>query len=312
MSFGDLISSGRGPGVIGMFMAVVVLVGFGAISIFVFDAELQGEENSVAAQIRRQTDEIDLLTHQITLNNARAEDSANVIQSNKKLEELVKKNAADEVKLANLRDAASEAKDSIFAKTREYNTYVSDYRNQIRRKAVGEVVPVLKLKSGESYTDVEIREVTDIGVEIRHSGGQSRLAFEKLSSEWQERFQFDPEEKAKALAREQEAQKLYDSSIAQNPEIEEETVEDAPLPEGSLEIDKAIRAKTMELARLKTFLNRLQAEAGKAETQDVIDRPKGTSDPRIRMGLRARIQATESKMLAVSRQIAALKTKQPR
>lgn len=314
MSFGDLVSSGRGPGVIGMFMAIVVLVGFGVISIFVFDAELQGEDNSVAAVVRKQAEEIDMIHHQIETNNSVAADAAKVIANNKKLEELVKKNAADEAKLTELRETASNAKDTIFSATKEYNSYVTEYRNHTRRKAIGESIPELKLKSGDSYENVEIRDVSEIGVEIRHSGGQSRVAFEKLSTEWQERFQFDPEEKAKALAREAEAQKLFESSMAQDLAVEEGAeaeAADEPLPEGSEEITKAIRVKTMELARLKTFLGRLQAEAVKVETKDSIDRPKGRSDAQLMLSLRGRIQATESKMLAVARQIAALKTKQP-
>lgn len=292
-----------------MFMAVVVLVGFGVISIFVFDAELQGEQNSVAVVVRKQAEEIEAIQHQIQMNISNAEDAAKVVAGNKKVDELIQKNAADEAKLTELRETAAKAKDSIVATTREYNDYVTEYRNHVRRKAVGESVPELKLASGESYTDVEIRSVSEIGVEVRHSGGQSRIAFEKLSPEWQERFQFDPEEKAKALAREQEAQKLYETSVAQDLVIEETVDEDAPLPEVGVELDNAIRNKTIELARLKTFLNRLHAEAVKVETQDVIDRPKGTSDAGARMGLRSRIQATESKMLAVARQIAAMKLK---
>jgi len=313
MSFGDLVSSGRGPGVIGMFMAVVVLVGFGAISLFVFDAELQGEETSVAAVVRRQKDEIELLNNQIATNNNIAADVSKLMERNKRVETLIKENGADEAKLTELRETASDARDSIFTTTQTYNTYVTDYRNHIRRKAIGETIPVLKLKSGDSYETVEIRDVTEIGVEIRHSGGQSRVAFEKLSVEWQERFHFDPEEKAKALAREQEAQKLYETSVGQDLAVEEEEESEGEMviPKGSEAITAAIRVKTMELARLKTFLGRLQAEAVKVETKDSINRPKGRSDASLMLGLRGRIQATESKMLAVARQIAALKTKMP-
>ena len=66
------------------------------------------------------------------------------------------------------------------------------------------------------------------------------------------------------------------------------------------------------MARLKTYLGRLQAEAVKVETKDSIDRPKGRSDAQLMLDLRNRIQATESKMYALARQIGSLKTMQPR
>jgi hypothetical protein len=40
MSFSDLMQSGRGPGVIGMLLALVVLVGFGLLFMFAFDEGL--------------------------------------------------------------------------------------------------------------------------------------------------------------------------------------------------------------------------------------------------------------------------------
>lgn len=314
MSFGDLLSSGRGPGVIGMFMAIIVLVGFGAISIFVFDAELQGEGVSIESVIRRQTEEIETIQHQIETNETIIADSAKMVAQNARIDGLIKQNAADAAKLGELREGSSAAKDSIFAATKALNTYIADYRNYVRRKAIGEKIPELKLKSGESYSDVEIRDVTEIGVEVRHPGGQGRIAFEKLSAEWQERFQFDPEEKAKALAREAAAQKLYESSAETDLAAEEDNVVVGEIGDikGSEQIAKALREKTIEMARLKTYLGRLQAEAVKVETKDSIDRPKGRSDAQLMLDLRNRIQATESKMYALARQIGSLKTMQPR
>src|SRR6218665_1742967 len=115
MSFGDLLSSGRGPGVIGMFMAIIVLVGFGAISIFVFDAELQGEGVSIESVIRRQSEEIESMQHQIETNETIIAESSKMGEKNAKLDGLVKQNSADAAKLAELRDGSANAKDSIFS-----------------------------------------------------------------------------------------------------------------------------------------------------------------------------------------------------
>src|SRR6478735_1067734 len=54
MSFSDMMSSGRGPGVIGMLMVLVVLIGFGFLFMFAMD-EGSGAQSieSVIAQQKR-------------------------------------------------------------------------------------------------------------------------------------------------------------------------------------------------------------------------------------------------------------------
>ena len=54
MSFSDLMSSGRGPGVIGMVMALFVLLGFGLLFTLAFDEGFQGEGITIEAEIANQ------------------------------------------------------------------------------------------------------------------------------------------------------------------------------------------------------------------------------------------------------------------
>ena len=69
MGFTDLLSSSRGPGVIGTLLALLVLVGFGTLYLFVFDEGLQGGQKTIEAVIRDQGLEIE--NHKIQIQNAR-------------------------------------------------------------------------------------------------------------------------------------------------------------------------------------------------------------------------------------------------
>ena len=45
------MSSARGPGVIGMIMALIVLLGFGVLFMFAFDEDLQGGGQTIEALV---------------------------------------------------------------------------------------------------------------------------------------------------------------------------------------------------------------------------------------------------------------------
>ena len=59
MSFTDMMSSHRGPGVIGMVMGLFVLLGFGVLFVFAFDEGSQGGDLSIESVVRYQAKEID-------------------------------------------------------------------------------------------------------------------------------------------------------------------------------------------------------------------------------------------------------------
>lgn len=297
---------------IGLIMAVIVLGGFGLIYVFVFDAEMQGKGVTVESVIRNQTEEIDSYNHQIAMNKQVIEETGAIEAKNAKIDALAKTNTEESLTIEELKAKAVELRDGLVATTKDYNAYIGTYRNYVRTKAVGEKLPEIKLKSGQTYTSVEIREVSEIGIQIRHTDGQKRIAYEELSDDWQERFQYDPEEKAKALAREQAAQRLYEKSVAAEAEQAEEALGDPTTPQGGEQIDRLIRAKTIELERMKTELGRLQAEAVKVETEDSLNRPKGKANLEHVRGVRGRMQAAESKIRKLAIEIAGLKSKKPR
>jgi hypothetical protein len=94
--------------------------------------------------------------------------------------------------------------DSIVA---DFSGYQSAYRQSARLQAIGERIPALVAANGKTYEEVEIRRVTDAGLDISHSGGPTRLRHDQLPAEFQDRFQWDETEAEVVFTREAEAER---------------------------------------------------------------------------------------------------------
>ena len=77
--------------------------------------------------------------------------------------------------------------------------YRAEYRHASRAAAVGESIGMLTLRDGRVYQDVAITKVTDVGLEIRHRDGFARIQAPALEPDWQERFQWDDEQRRAKL-----------------------------------------------------------------------------------------------------------------
>lgn len=320
MSFGDLMSSGRGPGVVGLLMALLVIGGFGGIYVFVFDKEMQGGGSSIEHVIREQADEIESLQVQIAHENTTLENSKKGAQAGKKADALTAEAAATKEKIGALEAQMSKIIADSVTLEKEFLDYRAGYRAQVREDAVGEKFPELKTVSGTVYEEVEIREVTEVGISIRHKDGSGRITYEELTEEWQLRFQFDPKEKAEALAREQAEREMYERSLAGDtgadavpstePEVPDEPLKDPATAEGSEQIRRLVTAKEIQLARLKTQWRQLQAAAVKVQEQESVERARGVNGMGKVKEMRARITTKEREIAKCTMELHQLKRKQ--
>lgn len=113
-----------------------------------------------------------------------------------------------------LSDGVDVLEKQIDARGVEFYDYKNRYRQYVREKAVGIKYPELKTVDGTVYKDVEVREVTAVGVQIRHDAGQKRIPFEDLSEEMQDYYQFDPDQKQEALVAEEIRHKAHEAEVA--------------------------------------------------------------------------------------------------
>ena len=213
MGFTELMSSGRGPGVIGTLIALVVLGGFGVLSIFVFDEGLQGGEKKIEAVIRDQA----LL---IESNKSAAEDYRKRIAKLDDLKSVGKQ--ADEMKskvenlaakIAGLTAAKEEAAAAVAAATADWEKYKDEYRASEWAAAVGEDLGELKSLSGRVYSQVKIRKVDHTGMQITDATGPKAISSDELPLELQDRFQFDVEKTAAALTVIQQGEGIHSDNV---------------------------------------------------------------------------------------------------
>jgi len=213
MSFSDMMSSGRGPGVIGMVLALIVLLGFGLLFMFASD-ETERVGKSIESVIAHQGREIIGYDASITHGRKNLDLGPARVAMARQLSSVKLESQTLEANIANLKKNIESAKGDIVRTQEELETYKDEYRAYARGKAKGETMEKLETTTGEVYKDVNIREVTAIGIQIRHADGQKRIPFEELPESMKDHFQFDPEQKDEAVAAESAIRSVHEAAAA--------------------------------------------------------------------------------------------------
>lgn len=197
-----------------MLLAMVVLVGFGALFMFAFDEGFQGKEMSIEALIANQAKEIEDLKLGIESGTKRLAEAPARNASARELSTLKRENQYRDGEISSLREGIAAAQEAITAKLAEIEAYKDQYRAVVRAKGKGSTMPRLETRKGEVYENVQVREVNAVGMQIIHDGGQKRIPFEELPAELQDLYQFDPKQKAAAIAKEAEERGAHDAAVA--------------------------------------------------------------------------------------------------
>jgi hypothetical protein len=141
-------------------------------------------------------------------------------------------------------------------------------REQARRQAVGQVIAKLETLKGDVYENVTIREVSPIGIAIRHDAGSRRVPFEELSLEMQRQFLFEPKEKEKALADEHAVQNAHlaqvEAAIVERSEVQKS----GQAEEYRLKVLKAIATKSARIQVLEDEIRSLESDVEREENKD--------------------------------------------
>lgn len=168
--------------------------------------------NNVHATIAANEREISTLGEELTsLNNrlisSKKRASSNSAATNSKgnlISQLVSS-------IGELRSRKAEISLTIPELRQEFDRYRLQYREQAWANAGGEKVESILLKAGRHFERVTITRVTPVGLEISHRHGNARIDAKDLSREFRDRFQWDDEEREKAI----EAERNNRERIAQ-------------------------------------------------------------------------------------------------
>jgi chromosome segregation ATPase len=276
MGFSDLLTSSRGPGVIGTVLALFVLVGFGTLYMFVFDEGLQGGQKKIEAVIRDQGTLIE--THKIQIENYkdRIEAAKRLKEVEREAEDLVLRAENGAKRLAELREAKVAAEAAVVEADEAWAKYRDEYRASEWAAAVGEDLGDITTASGRTYSQVKIRKVEHTGIQITDTTGPKSIDSAELPPELQDRFQFDEEIKKEVVKTRDEGLEAFGNNV--------EIATLAQKAKAKLE-----RAAELEDQIEKSNLAIREAKANEVRNQAAIDR------------MRAAIAAERSKRGGVSR-----------
>lgn len=214
MGFSDLLTSSRGPGVIGTLLALFVLVGFGTLYMFVFDEGLQGGQKRIEAVIRDQGTLIE--THKIQIANYkdRIEDAKRFKEVAKEADDLKLRAENGAKRLAELTAAKAEAEAAVASANEAWAKYRDEYRASEWAAAVGEELGDITTVSGRTYLQVKIRKVEHTGMQITDTTGPKSIDSAELPPELQDRFQFDEKIKEIVIKERDDDEDLHGDNVA--------------------------------------------------------------------------------------------------
>lgn len=213
MSFSEMMESGRGPGVIGMLLALLVLAGFGVLFVFSFDEKLQGGK-SIESIIAGQAREIDDARESISRAEKKLAQAPERLVRKSELASLGTRNQAREIETESLKTGIKTLDEELASIMRDFEAYKDKFRDKVRAEAKGEIIERLEARDGSVYQNVTIREVTPVGMNIMFDGGLKRIPYEELPAPMIDRFQFDPKQKAAAIAKEHAQRTKHEQAVA--------------------------------------------------------------------------------------------------
>lgn len=278
MSFTELMSSGRGPGVIGMIMALIVLMGFGLLFMFAMDEGFQGGNQTIESVIAQQASEIQGYQYRIAEGGGKLAKSPARIAATRELSGTKRQNQALIENTAAHNLSIQSGKQNLSSLSQTFADYKDQYRTHVRSRAKGKTLAQLETRSGAVYKNVNIREVTPVGIQIRHDEGQKRIPFEELPEALIDYYQFDPEQKAMALVAESASRHEHEAAAAvANTAFDEATAAQRAKEreEGREHLRAAIAAKQGQISSLNSEISGLERDIDRANAEADAARAAG-------------------------------------
>lgn len=167
--------------------------------------------------------------------------------------------------------ASREQLQKVIASTEDaFSNYRSTYLSKVRAAAVGEEIGDLKIRGGRDYHQVSISKVTDVGLEIRHEHGIARIQAPDLDPAWQERFQWNDEERRARLEEEAIRRESLAAAVPEkpldHPQVKERPVAELPKvsPAGAAPEDADLQLLRNQLIGWRTKVSRLRRDRNEA------------------------------------------------
>lgn len=294
-----------------MVMALIVLLGFGLLFMFAADDSERGGK-SIESVIRSQAKDIEGYQSSITHGRKTLELAPARKAATKELAGIKRDNRTLQEDAARLTKKVEDCKVEIVGRNEAWEVYKDEYRVYARGKAKGETMDQLETLTGAVYLNVAIREVTPIGIQIRHGDGQKRIPFEDLPEAMKDRFQFDPKQKDKAMAAELETQKGHDAAAVVADELAgqkmgEQRAKDSE--EAKEKVRQEIAVKEGLIASLKQEITGLNSELDRAAADAVAARAAGKMHMNKSGSINSNIRSKQNRISILQAEVGQMKAR---
>ena len=165
------------------------------------------------------------------------------------------------------RERLEKEREDQVRKAAENEASLAAQKDEARRRAVGQTLERLETLKGDVYENVIIREVSPVGIAIRHDAGSRRIPFEELPVEMQQQFFFDAKEKAKALASERAVHDAHSAQIEAAKVEKSEAQKTGVAEEYRLKVAKAIATKSARIQVLEDEIRSLESDVAREESK---------------------------------------------
>ena len=294
-----------------MVMALIVLLGFGLLFMFAADDSERGGK-SIEWVIATQAKDITGFQSNIAHGRKTLEQAPARKAANKELAGIKRGNKTLQEDAARLTKKIEDGKAEIVRKHEELEIYKDEYRVYARGKAKGETMDKLETLTGVVYLNVAIREVTPIGIQIRHGDGQKRIPFEELPESMKDRFQFDPKQKDKAMAAEVEIQKGHDVAAVVADELASQKMGEQrakDTEEAKDRIRQEIAVKEGMIASLKQEIQGLESQLDRAAADAMAARAAGKMHMNKSGSINSNIRSKQGRISTLQAEVGQMKAR---
>lgn len=186
----DFFDSARSPGVIGVVLGLVVLVGFGALGMAVFDGRLNGDNATrLKEEVRAQSITIFSLEDDIERAEKKLVDQKRNEAVHQKLAVVSKTMELLEKKEKEFAPQITKLREEIKQLGEDQLAYRDEYRVYERKRAVGETFDEVALASGKVLKKAQVREILTDKVRFTTEYGSASAEWKDLPQSWRDRFQ---------------------------------------------------------------------------------------------------------------------------
>lgn len=148
------------------------------------------ENEKVVAELR---EKIAGMENEIVQARVKGESLKKIEDSQKELEKSIQvlqdEKEAAESQLKELKETFEAEKEAAEKLQKEFAEYKRRYTAQVREKVIGSKMAQFKTASGKVYRNVQIVEVQDEIIRLKHAGGFASLGLNDLSRDWVSKYQ---------------------------------------------------------------------------------------------------------------------------